>query len=97
MVEVRAEHGYGLIGIALAERTPCLPRLGRVRVEVTAPSRLGDLHRVMHEVAGDHRLLAIRSEPHADVTGRVPRCGLEPKLVRDAMVHVHELGQSGVE
>src|SRR3546814_9470364 len=65
--EVRRQHQRGRVGDAL-EHPP--PRLGRVLgkfAEAAVPVRLVDLHRVMHDVAGDTAGFAFRRQPPGPV------------------------------
>ena len=48
--------------------------------------RLGELHRVVHEVAGDQRVLAVRLDPQRRVAGGVAGRRLEPHAVPEVGV-----------
>src|SRR5262245_28197629 len=97
MVEVRAEDPHRPVRVALAEGPPRLPRLLYVGVEVAAPARLGHLHGTVHKIARDDGLAVARAEAHAHVARRVPGRGLEPELVGDAVVHLDERREPGVQ
>ena len=84
-------------GVAREEALPRRLRLRLVEVRAAAPIRMRDLHRVVHQVAGDHGLLAARADVHADVAGRVPGRRLEPHLVGHRVVVGDEVDEAGVE
>src|SRR5262245_32974191 len=97
MVEVRAEDPHRPVRVTLAEGPPRLPRFLHVGVEVAAPARLGHLHRAVHEVARDDGLAVTRTEAHAHVARGVSRRRLEPELVGDAVVHLDQRGEPGIQ
>src|SRR6185436_6877185 len=97
VVKVRTEHADARVGVALAEGATSLLGLLDVAVEVAAPARLGDLHRAVHEVAGDDRLGFAAAQAHADVAGRVARCGLQPDRIGQLVIHLDQLLESGIE
>ena len=94
---MRAEDLDGPIRVALEERAACPARGLGVDVEVARPGRLGTLHRVMHQVAGDDGVLALRADAHAHVPGRVARRRLQPDLVAQAMIGLDEVREARVE
>ena len=59
--------------------------------------RLRELHRVVHEVTGDQRVLAVRLDPHRRVPGRVAGSGLEPHAVPEIGVGLDDVGETGVD
>ena len=61
--EMRADHENRAIGKTGQHSLTGLPRLGRIAVRRRRPFRAGDLARVVHEIAGDQRLLALRDDP----------------------------------
>ncbi len=46
---------------------------------------------MVHEVAGDQRLLAARHDPHADVTGRMAQSRDETDLLADPVIGFDEI------
>ena len=94
---MRPQHQDRLVAVALQERAPRRDRLAKVGVEVAAPFRMRHLHRMMHQVAGDHRLLPARGDSHAEMAGRMAGSRLEPDLIRDPRVAFDQFGQPGIE
>src|SRR6516165_5633547 len=81
IAEVAADDQRLALLIALDERAPRARALSLVHVEVGVQVRHGELDRVMHHVAGDHRLLTARGNAHAHVARRVSGRRLEPHLI----------------
>ena len=72
-------------------------RLLGIGVEARLDARIAALDRVVHEIAGDHRLGAARTDAHADVPRRVPGRRLEADLVGDRVVARDPVDQAGVD
>src|SRR5215468_1450083 len=86
IAEVAADDHHLGVREALHERLACQCALCLVHVEVAVAQRLDQLNRVMHEVAGDHRLLTPRADEHTDVSRRMPRSREERHLVRQLVL-----------
>ncbi len=52
---------------------------------------------MMHQVAGDHRVLALRRNPHAVMAGSVTGTWFEPDFVGHAKIRVDQLGHPFVD
>src|ERR1017187_3195589 len=83
--EMRPEHNDIAIRVFFAERAPGLFRHRTVAIETVVPFRIRALHRVMHQVAGDHGLLPLRRNSHAMMSRSVAGSRLEPNFIGDAM------------
>src|SRR5947207_4807235 len=94
--EMCADDEDRIIGETGQTALACQPRLGRVAVRRRRPLRMGDLARVMHEIAGDQRLLALRGDPHADMTGSMAQGRNEAHLVADPMIGLDEIDEPGL-
>src|SRR4051812_39172151 len=57
---------------------------------------MGDLAGVMHEIAGDQRLLAMRGDPHADVPGGMAQSWDQAYLVADPVTGLDEIDEPGL-
>ena len=79
---------------AMKSRRGLLAAAG-VGVEVRAPLGRRELHRVVHEVAGDQRRRAARRQPHAAVAGRVAGRRHQRHAGRDLGVDVDEVDEPG--
>ena len=81
--EVRAEDEHVAVGLLAQEAHPGRERLLGVGIEARLDARVAALDRVVHQVAGDHRLGARRADANADVARRVAGSRLEADLVGD--------------
>ncbi len=70
--------------------------LGRIGIRGRGPLRPGDLAGMVHEVAGDQRLLAARGDPHTDVAGSMARGRDEADLVADPVIGLYEIDEAGL-
>src|SRR5207302_8928416 len=68
--------------------------LGRIGIRGRGPLRPGDLAGMVHEVAGDQRLLAARGDPHTDVAGSMARGRDEADLVADPVIGLYEIDEA---
>ena len=84
-------------GVRVEERPPRALGVGDVFVEVRCPRRLGHLRGMVHEVAGDHCLLAAGVDAHTHVTGGVARRRNQGHVVGDRERRIDEVGLPGVE
>src|SRR6202011_4066076 len=86
-----------LVAVALDE---LLARLGRHRGvggELADPFGMGDLDRMMNQVAGDHRVLAARGNPHAGMARSMAGGGLEPDFAGQLAGRFDQLRQSSLD
>src|SRR5438105_13129224 len=90
MREVPGQDHRARIRVTLDERAPRVARLGRVVAEAARPLGLGDLHRAVHEIAGEDSAPRRRREAHAHVAGRVAEPRLEAAVLRELEVAVDE-------
>jgi hypothetical protein len=63
---------------------------------VEGPLRTGYLAGMVHEIAGDQRLLALRGNPDADVARRMAQCRNEADLVTDPVTGLDEIDEPGI-
>src|SRR5260370_9563111 len=82
------------ISVALTKRAAGLLGLRPVHIEHVVPFRVATLNWMMHQVAGDHSVLAPGGNPHREVPGSVTGGRLEPDLIGDLVVVVHQLAHS---
>src|SRR5258708_39563318 len=82
------------ISVALTKRATGLLSLRPVHIERVVPFRVTTLNRMMHQVAGDHSVLALGGNPHREVPGCLTGGRLEPDLIGDLVVVVHQLAHS---
>src|SRR5438105_2124403 len=94
--EMCADDEDRIIGETGQTALACQPRLGRVAIRRRRPLRMGDLARVMHEIAGDQRLLALRGDPRTDVTGGMAQGRNEIYFVADPMIGLNEIDEPGL-
>jgi len=73
--EVRPDHEHRPTGLRRQERAARGLRCGGVAVRRCCPVRVRALHRVVHQVAGDHGLCASGADAHARVPGVWPGVG----------------------
>ena len=96
--EMRADHQHAAVGVLVDEADAGLASRLLVHVEGRGPPRHRALHRVVHQVAGDDRFLALRGNPHVDVAGRmaVARLAPDPPIVSggDLMVRLDKVGHA---
>ena len=57
---------------------------------------MGDLAGVVHEIAGDQRLLALRGDAHADMAGGVAERRHEADFVADAVIGLDQIDEAGL-
>src|SRR5208282_5518680 len=69
--KMRPENDDVGVGVLLAERAPRLLRHRAVGIEQVVPFGISALNRVMHQIAGDHRFIPLRRNPHAVMSGSV--------------------------
>src|ERR1700704_752915 len=72
--KMSADDQYRRAGQALEHAPSRLDSLVRITVRQGAPFRACDLAGMVHEVAGNQRLLALRLDHHADMTGCMAKC-----------------------
>src|ERR1700737_69858 len=92
-----AENLDWLVAVALDE---LLARLGRHRgigVELADPFGMGDLDWMMNHVAGDHRVLAVRGNPHAGMARSMAGGGLEPAFARQLAGRFDQLRETSLD
>src|SRR5260370_32099090 len=82
------------ISVAFTKRATGLLGLRPVHIERVVPFRVTTLNRMMHQVSGDHSVLALGGNPHPRVPRRVTGSRLEPDLIGDLVVVVYELAPS---
>ena len=95
--EVTADDHDISIRIALKKGEPRLAALVMIVAEAILQPRLGALHRMMHDIAGDDRILGIRRDTHADMPGRVTWRRLQPYLRADLMIACDEVHEARVK
>src|ERR1700721_2197486 len=66
---MRPENDDVGVRVFLAERAPRLLCHRAVGIESIVPFRIFALNRMMHQVAGDDRILSLRRNPHAVMAG----------------------------
>src|SRR3989442_3387683 len=93
--EVRGQDEDAGVGVDLDERAPRGARFRGVVAEAARPLRLGDLHRAVHEVAGEDRLPRGRPEADRDVAPRVAGRALAAGAGVDRIVGDRESGVEG--
>ncbi len=86
-----SQHEDAGIRIALAERAPGFLRLRQVHIKVVVPFGIAALNRMMHQVAGNHRILALGRDSNGKVARRVSGSRLEPYFVSDLALVVHQV------
>ena len=69
----------------------------RVPVGLRRPFRLAALDRVMHEIARDHRALALREDVDAAMTRRMPRRRRQRNGIVERVIVVNQQGLSGLD
>src|SRR5882757_1699189 len=89
--EMSAEDLHSAVGIFLAKRTARFFRHRSVGIERVVPFGIPALNRMMHQVAGDHRVLTVRRNPHAVMAGSVTGTWLEPYFVGHAKIRIDEI------
>src|ERR1039457_6114229 len=82
------------ISVAFTKRAAGLLRLRPVHIEYVVPFWVTTLKRMMHQVPSDHRVLALGGNPHREMPGIMPGGRLEPDLIGDLMLVVHQLAHS---
>ena len=95
--EMRADDQDRCIGEAGQHPLACLARRGRIGIGARRPVGPSDLAGMVHEVAGDQRLLAIRGDAQADMAWRVPWGRNKADFVADSVVSLDQIDESGVK
>ena len=80
------------IGDTSQEARAAIRGLNRVPAEHGGPGRPVDLQRVMHQIAGDHCVLAAAFDMHAAMAGRVAGCGFDGDAIIQAEIIIHQHG-----
>src|SRR5690348_17641621 len=70
-------------------------RLVGVAVGGRRPVGARDLAGMVHKIAGDQRLLTLRSDDHADMAWRMPDRWNEADLLADPVVRLDQIGEAG--
>src|SRR5580704_8005963 len=95
--EVRSKDRHWTVGVALEEFATRPTRHLTFPIEPAIPLRMNALHRMMHQVTGNHRLLASRGDSHAEMAGSMSGSRLEPDLVADSMGIFDQIDQTCVD
>src|ERR1700757_4396156 len=84
--EVRGNYHHWAIGKRLQEPSTCDSRHFRVYAEAAVELRLGALQGGMHDIAAQDQRGVLRPHQEADVTGCVPRPGLNSYAIVKGIV-----------
>ena len=93
---MRAQDQDVSVGIAFEKLLTRGDRTSDVEIKRAARPRLGQLYRMVHEIAGNDGFLAARRNMDTDVSRRMPRCRLEEDFLAKRMVCLHELVKSRI-
>src|SRR5262249_30671026 len=89
--EMRAQNLHGLIAEALDEFLARITAHFRIRIELADPVRMGNLYRMVNQIAGDYRVLAARGDPPVDMAGGGPGGGPKIALASDPAFRLEKL------
>jgi len=95
--EVGAEHEDAARRLLAQKAQSRLAGLHRIDIEAGGDPGLAALDRMVHQIAGDDRLLCLGADPHAHVARRVPRCFREVDVAGEGSVVCDQVDEPGAD
>ena len=91
------ENAHGAVAIAVQEIRARLARLFGVHAGNGVPMRIDALDRAVDQVAAHYGIGAVRRQAHADMARGVARRGLQPDVIVERVIAVHDQCLAGLD